>query len=418
MFTRQAPPLLTNLWQAGLSSAQASAIQNLLGQCRQPLAHNGPVQYDYTKPDMRLITPATATYQYPGTQLPAPEDFPKFPSQPEPIFQPPRRPGSPPTKKVPDPRKVPGRNAPGGFLGPDHIPVEPQQPPGPGEERRFPNQPWGPNAFNGLWFGGDYISVDRANRQINLENNDLRRHAVFPTQLNRKGRVNSVEFVDNPGGNVPEFIRLAIAERPFQTVFSVETTGLQKIRYITGIDTSDPDKIKFERQEAWVFSPSAISDVVLPNCCYCPCDCSELSGTQPNISYSSASCPEVFCPEPSPEVCECPVIEGTLAPADPNEYGNVCAAWADLIPGCYTTDEWGITRTAHLYVTISCAEPGNWDISVVIYKAFGAEGGQVFTGNTNSMLCVKSGKITGTVSGITLSNGLGGSCDIDLTFNP
>jgi hypothetical protein len=53
-----------------------------------------------------------------------------------------------------------------------------------------------------------------------------------------------------------------------------------------------------------------------------------------------------------------------------------------------------------------------------VYKSFGDEPGQVFSGTTTASLCVRSGKITGSVQGVTISNGLGQSCEIDLTFNP
>lgn len=421
MFTRQAPPLVTNLWQAGLSPAQASAIQNIFGQCRQALTHNGPVQYDYTRKDMRLIGPADATFKYPGMLFPSPENFPREPSTPDPLPLPPR-PGSPPRNpsKEPDPRKVPGKgNKPGGHFPPDHLPVDPQMPDGPGEEPKFPGQPWGPNAFNGLWFAGEYINIDLPNRRIGLENNDARRHAVFPTNLNRKGRVNSVEFVDKPGGSSPEFVRIDITERPLQTIFSVESAGLQKIQYISGIDTSDPDKIIFERKEAWAFAPHDLTPFNIANCCACDCDCAEISGTQPAISFTSPNCSSALCPDPSPETCECPTVEGTIAPTSFNNYGATCSlAWDDDIQGCYTTGDFGVIKTAHIYVTVSCSGSGGWDINVVIYTAQNDAAGQIFTGSTNARLCVKGGKITGTVSGIELNNGTGTTCEIDLTFNP
>lgn len=419
MFTRQAPPLLNNLWQSGMSPAQASAVGNLLGQCRQPLTHNGPVQIDYTRSDMRLIGPADATFKYPGTLFPAPEFFPKPPSTPDPLPLPPR-PGDPPKnpKKDPDPRKVPGKdNKPGGHFPPDHLPVEPEAPFGPGEEPRFPGQPWGPNAFNGLWFGGEYINIDLPNRRIGLENNDQRRHAVFPTQFNRKGRVNSVEFVDKPGGNSPEFIRINIAERPFQTIFSIESAGLQKISYVSGVDTSDPEKITFLRKEAWVFGPQDASPVVINNCCQCECDCDQALGTQPSVSYSSVNCPGAICPDPSPETCECPSVSGETQQG--GFFSGTCqGSWEGEIPGCYAQGPFGNTIPAYIYITASCSGEGVWNINVSVYKSFGDEPGQVFSGTTTASLCVRSGKITGSVQGVTISNGLGQSCEIDLTFNP
>jgi hypothetical protein len=422
MFTRQAPPLLNNLWQSGMSPAQASAVGNLVGQCRQPLTHNGPVQIDYTRADMRLIGPADATFKYPGTLFPEPENFPREPSTPTPLPLPPR-PGNPPRnpKKDPDPRTIPGKdNKPGGHFPPDHLPVEPDAPDGPGEEPQFPGQPWGPNAFNNLWFGGEYINVDLPNRRIGLENNDLRRHAVFPTQFNRKGRINSVEFVDKPGGNSPEFVRINIAERPFQTVFSVESAGLRPITYISDVDLSDQGIIRFERKTAWAFAPLEATPVIVPACCACECDCSTLAGTQPALEFFSSSCPGAFCPEPSPETCECPSVAGTLpfnGPASNNGGSTCLMAWEGEIPSCYTTNEDGSVTTAYMYVTAYCVGGGDWNVSVTVYKSFGVWGGQIFTGENSAPICTSAGKITGSVT-VNISNGLGQSCDMDVTFNP
>ena len=60
MFSRQTPTLDNALWQGGLSPAQAHVIANALGQCRATLDHRGPVQIDYTSPDMKLIMPEPA----------------------------------------------------------------------------------------------------------------------------------------------------------------------------------------------------------------------------------------------------------------------------------------------------------------------------------------------------------------------
>jgi hypothetical protein len=405
-----------------MSPAQASAVGNLMGQCRQPITHNGPVQIDYTRSDMRLIGPADATFKYPGTLFPTPENFPKQPSTPDPLPLPPR-PGNPPKnpKKTPDPRKVPGKdNQPGGHFPPEHMPVEPAEPFGPGEEPRFPGQPWGPNAFNGLWFGGEYIGVDRANRRIGLESNDLRRHAVFPTQFNRKGKVNSVEFVDKPGGSSPEFVRINISERPFQTIFSVESAGLRKITYISAVDTSNPDVITFETQEAWVFGSAPGPSVAIPNCCSCEeCDCTDLANPQPDLTFSSASCMSVFCPEPDPEVCECFSVSGSIAQTSYANFGTTCSvSWEGEINGCYTVTSGSVQSAAYMYVNISCDGMGQWYISVIIYTAGVGESstGQIYYGGKYASLCVKSGKVIGTVTDILMDNGEGSTCTIDLTF--
>ena len=97
MFTRQTQQINESLWQGGLSAAQAHAISNLLGQCRQTLDHRGPVSIDYTSPDMKLILPEAAQIQFPGIQLQPPEalpprpespNFPNLPPEERPPYQP------------------------------------------------------------------------------------------------------------------------------------------------------------------------------------------------------------------------------------------------------------------------------------------------------------------------------------------
>ena len=87
MFTRQAQQINESLWQGGLSPAQSHAIANLLGQCRQTLDHRGPVQIDYTSPDMKLILPEAAQIQFPDIQLQPPESFPPRPWNPNPPLE-------------------------------------------------------------------------------------------------------------------------------------------------------------------------------------------------------------------------------------------------------------------------------------------------------------------------------------------
>ena len=64
MFTRQAPSLANSLIQGGMPAQQASTLQNLMGQCRAPLEHRGPVRFDYTRQKMRQIN------QGPGQEAP------------------------------------------------------------------------------------------------------------------------------------------------------------------------------------------------------------------------------------------------------------------------------------------------------------------------------------------------------------
>ncbi len=96
MFTRSAPLIANNLWQGGLSQPQATAVTAALGQCNAPLTHRAPVEIDYTSPNMQLINPTFATYQYPTINMAPPEtsppkpNLPGFPSPPEeePPYQP------------------------------------------------------------------------------------------------------------------------------------------------------------------------------------------------------------------------------------------------------------------------------------------------------------------------------------------
>lgn len=102
MFTRVAPALHTALWQGGLSPAMASQVQNLLGQCRAPLVHRGPISVDYTNPNMRQITPELAKYQYPQLEMRPPEIPPKKFKPPD--FNPPDLPPpEPPPEQDPLP---------------------------------------------------------------------------------------------------------------------------------------------------------------------------------------------------------------------------------------------------------------------------------------------------------------------------
>ena len=98
MFTKQAPLIAQSLLQGVLSPAQAHVVTNALGQCRAPMIHRGPVQIDYTSPDMKLITPELAKFRFPELQLNPPE---VFPNRPNPI--PEEKPVTPPNP-FPQPR--------------------------------------------------------------------------------------------------------------------------------------------------------------------------------------------------------------------------------------------------------------------------------------------------------------------------
>lgn len=58
MFTLQGPAIAQTLTQGGLAAPQAAQLTNLIANCRQPLEHRGPVNYDITIPQMRQIMPA------------------------------------------------------------------------------------------------------------------------------------------------------------------------------------------------------------------------------------------------------------------------------------------------------------------------------------------------------------------------
>lgn len=94
MFTRQAQQMNESLWQGGLSAAQAHVVANSLGQCRQTLDHRGPVQIDYTTPQMKLVLPEIAQIQFPDIQLQPPEAIPPRPRNP-------RIPSRPPEEEIP-----------------------------------------------------------------------------------------------------------------------------------------------------------------------------------------------------------------------------------------------------------------------------------------------------------------------------
>lgn len=104
MFTRAAPLIAHNLWQGGVAQAQASAVSAALGQCNAPLVHRGPVSIDYTTQQMKLITPTSATYNYPTYNMYPPEVLPPFP------------PGTNPPEELPPDRRDPFE--PGGPGGP------------------------------------------------------------------------------------------------------------------------------------------------------------------------------------------------------------------------------------------------------------------------------------------------------------
>ena len=112
MFSRQTPTLDNALWQGGLSAAQAHVVSNALGQCRATLEHRGPIQIDYSSPEMKLIKPESASIQFPEIQLNPPEALPPRPEERE--------------QEIPEerPKREPNPLPPGDtikYVNPDYI---------------------------------------------------------------------------------------------------------------------------------------------------------------------------------------------------------------------------------------------------------------------------------------------------------
>lgn len=193
MFTRAAPLIAQSLWQGGLSPAQSHVVTNALGQCRAPLIHRGPIQVDYSSPQMSLVTPEAAKFQFPQLQLQPPE-----------VFLP--RPGSgPPPEEIPIPEPTP-------F--PPPAPVTNYYP------TEFVNGPsLDPVALEKAWrelrekldklqkdfdkwkdehpdyTGGDFIDVDDEARQIELK-----------TESNEKGNICTFGTDEIIGKDIEELI--------------------------------------------------------------------------------------------------------------------------------------------------------------------------------------------------------------------
>jgi len=212
MFTRQAAPLMNALWRGGLSAESADAVGNLMGQCRAPLEHRGPVTFDPSKSDMKLI-PQGGNPQYPGGDLPKPVSWPSPP------------PGSGPPEDEEEEEEDDGRP----NLPPEHNPHEPIGD-GPGER---PHPPFGnppPNSRNN-YFSGRYINVERGNT-ISANCDDRRRHTVWPQRFNRFNMMNSVYF--KAINSNPKYIKLEITEEEDRTEFKVDFYP-DYLRNITGV---------------------------------------------------------------------------------------------------------------------------------------------------------------------------------------
>lgn len=222
MYTLQAPAIHTALTQGGVAPAQASQIQNLFGQCRQPLEHRGPVKIDYTSPDMRLVTPEVAKQRYPTLNLNPPEGLGR------------RRGGGP--QRPPEEKPRPG---PGGPFVPNPEPELPELP-------RIPE-----------YTGGDYIEV--ADQKISLIADDRRRHPVF---ADNKKSIQSVTFVSKSDNE--EVLALEIDERNRDTEFALRFE-VGQITYIKSIRLDvDNNKLYIERGSAYAFKPTDIDPISIP----------------------------------------------------------------------------------------------------------------------------------------------------------
>lgn len=225
MFTYQSPQINQALWLAGLSNQSVSTFQNLVGQCRAPLTHRGPVQFDYTRPDMRLITPDSGA-RFAGGPLDPPQDFPE-------------------QKQKPDeglPKMPPDRND-GPFLPPEHNPNETPPQGGDGPPQYRPPAPPSLTA-------GPYIRIE--DNQVSLRSNDPRRHCVFPAGLNVNDTINSIDFKGS--GNKPEYIDLEIKDNARDTTFNIKVDKLENITVLTGASLAG-GVLSFSRKSVWVFEP-------------------------------------------------------------------------------------------------------------------------------------------------------------------
>lgn len=140
MFTRQASSIGNNLVQSGMPTQQAASLQGLVGQCRAPLEHRGPIKLDYTRQSMRQISqgqifpPGLSPLSFPELGLP-PQTFP-------PTDTPPQADPEPPEAVGPQPL-----DPPIDFTPPEDGQVDPP-----------PEWPWLIN--NAVWMGGDNIHIN------------------------------------------------------------------------------------------------------------------------------------------------------------------------------------------------------------------------------------------------------------------
>jgi hypothetical protein len=245
VFTRQAPLLAESMIAGGLPPVAASAIQNLLGQCRAPIVHRGPVTVDYTRQDMRLIGPFDAKHKYPDLNFPPPETLGK------------KRKKDPPPEESADP-------PPDQSLPPEHTtPIIAGYDPGNG-------------GGEDQYFGGDYIRVDPRRREVHLIHDDRRRHCAFPALGGARNKIHSLNFTKQVNQNAGNYFDLVIAELPQETQWKLNVNGLQQVTYISNAaivepppGSLDPAKLVFTKKTAFVFDEQDAAPVEIP---LAPCE--------------------------------------------------------------------------------------------------------------------------------------------------
>lgn len=239
MFSRQAPLLGESLFLSGMAPAVASTVQNLLGQCRAPIVHRGPITLDYTQPSMRKITPEIARQQFPRLNLPEPETLgEKPPEEPEEEEE------TPPNPETP-------------FTPDEHYHTNIQN-----FSTTFFNNFF---AFNNgdFYFSGDYIDIDRQ-KFVNLRHNDKKRHCVYPNKMNARDIVHSVDFkTDVPYHK--QFFKLEITDNPNDTTWKLTVDQLEQIQVVTGVSLNlASQELSFDLKNVWVFRPEALPPYVIP----------------------------------------------------------------------------------------------------------------------------------------------------------
>lgn len=207
MFSRQTPTLDNALWQGGLSAAQAHVIANALGQCRATLDHRGPVQIDYTSPDMKLIMPESAQIQFPDIQLQPPESLPPRPENPQfpnlpPEEQPPYQPNPLPPPQFP---QYPGEDtggggSSGGCCVPDWLM----------DLLQWAGEQWEQLKNHVLGSGGAYIRVDviaqNGGYNVNLDVEDDSQGNICTFGDDKIKGLSKEEFVEELDGELLDWL--------------------------------------------------------------------------------------------------------------------------------------------------------------------------------------------------------------------